>query len=247
MDMITLTRVTSELLLLFVENNSIPLHREFILTELWEKKGLNASSNNLNNYVSMLRKALGQCGCTDVITTIPKHGFIFEADIVRIGDGDKFGVSEASPDADLQSLTLLEPVIERPPVRNPFSSRKVIGMVIVLSLLIIVFSPKIYDYFKLQSVRTEFFTYEQCQFYLTDDKTREIATSQIISNLKVNAEKLKLNCAHKVNVYYFADNKVDASGHVVLTDLISYCPYNSKAPCDNYYLTRHKKEDDNEK
>ncbi|VEI61935.1 Transcriptional regulatory protein, C terminal [Serratia fonticola] len=248
MNMLTLTRVTSELLLLLIQNNGVALSRDFILSELWVNRGLNASSNNLNNYVSMLRKALAQCGCTDAITTIPKHGFIFEADVVSIDENAKSPVVQtAVPDVDQPSLALHELVIERPSVRNRFFSRKVIGVVIVFCLLTIVFLPKIYDYFKLQSIRTEFFTYEQCQFYLADDKTREIATSQIISNLKVVVPKIKLNCGHRANVYYFADNKVDASGHVVLTDLISYCPYNSKAPCDNYYLTRHKKEDDNEK
>lgn len=54
-DMITLNRVTSELLLLLLNNNSVPLGRNTILNELWLKRGLNASSNNLNNYISILR------------------------------------------------------------------------------------------------------------------------------------------------------------------------------------------------
>lgn len=37
-DMITLTRVTSELLLLLIKNNGAPLSRDTILSELWEKE-----------------------------------------------------------------------------------------------------------------------------------------------------------------------------------------------------------------
>jgi DNA-binding winged helix-turn-helix (wHTH) protein len=241
MDMITLTRVTSELLLLLIQNNSVPLNREFILRELWEKRGLSASSNNLNNYISMLRKALAQCGYPDLITTIPKHGFIFEADVVSVDGGDNHPMGGLSVSAVGQpSLSLHDPAKSHIPARHYLVSRRVKGVVIALSLLMIILLFGSYGYFKLRPIRTQFFTFEQCQFYLADDKTREIATSQIISNLKINAKKIKLNCGRNANVYYFADNKVDSSGHVVLTDLVSYCPDNSKAPCDNYYLTRHK-------
>lgn len=242
MDMITLTRVTSELLLLLIQNNSVPLNREFILRELWEKRGLSASSNNLNNYISMLRKALAQCGYPDLITTIPKHGFIFDADVVSVNVGENRPMGEPSVSSGGQpSLSLHDPAKSHISARHPLVSRRVKGVVILLSLLMVVLLSGSYGYIKLQPVRTQFFTFEQCQFYLADDKTREIATSQIISNLKINAKKIKLNCGRKAHVYYFADHKVDSSGHVVLTDLVSYCPYNSKAPCDNYYLTRHQK------
>ncbi|HHQ6552191.1 TPA: winged helix-turn-helix domain-containing protein [Serratia fonticola] len=240
-DMITLTRVTSELLLLLIQNNGVPLNREYILRELWEKRGLSASSNNLNNYISMLRKALAQCGYPDLITTIPKHGFIFEADVVSVDvDENRPMGAQSGPDGGPRSLSLHDVDIPHIPVRHYLASRRVKGVVIVLSLLMVALLSGSYGYFKLQPIRTQFFTFEQCQFYLADDKTREIATSQIINNLKVNAKEIKLNCRRKANVYYFADNKVDSSGHVVMTDLLSYCPYNSKAPCDNYYLTRHK-------
>ncbi|WP_199063916.1 winged helix-turn-helix domain-containing protein [Serratia sp. ASV30] len=82
--MITLTRVTSELLLLLIKKNNIPINRDTILSELWDKKGLSSSSNNLNNYVSMLRKALAQCGCLDYNTTLPKYGLIFNAEFLII-------------------------------------------------------------------------------------------------------------------------------------------------------------------
>lgn len=85
-DMITITRLSSDLLVLFVENNQVPLSRETILNKLWENRGLSASSNNLNNYVSILRKVMKQCGSPGVITTIPKYGFLFNAEVVRLDE-----------------------------------------------------------------------------------------------------------------------------------------------------------------
>lgn len=248
MDMITLTRVTSELLLLLIQNNGVALSRDFILSELWGKRGLSASSNNLNNYVSMLRKALAQCGCPDFITTIPKYGFIFEADIESVAESDNATVDKQPiVDDHPQSLPLHESEIKHRAVRHYFSPLRIKVMALVLSLLAIILFPGLYSHFKLQSVRTEFFTYDQCNFYLADDKTRELASSQIINNLRVIAAKDKSKCGREANVYYFADKKQDSSGHVILTDLLSYCPFKSKAPCDNYYLIRHKNQVENEK
>ncbi|MGU9760799.1 winged helix-turn-helix domain-containing protein (plasmid) [Serratia marcescens] len=83
-DTLSLGRVANELFLLFITNNGVALRREDILNEIWEKKGFIASSNNLNNYVSLLRKMLYQFGLSELITTIPKYGFVFEADVVLI-------------------------------------------------------------------------------------------------------------------------------------------------------------------
>jgi len=248
MDMITLARVTNEILLLFIQHNHVPLKRDFILSELWDKRGLTSSSNGLNNYVSMLRKALAQCGYPDLITTIPKHGFIFEAEISNLATSDIPRKDEnLVTDLPLQIPPVHETKVQRKPVRQSWLTRKMIGSSILAIFMMIIFLPGVYDAYKLRAMKTEFFTYKQCQFYIADDKTREIATSKIIDNIKASAAEINLNCERKANVYYFADNKVDSSGNVVLKDLISYCHYQSKTPCDNYYLTRHINKGDHEK
>ncbi|CAI0995603.1 helix-turn-helix domain-containing protein [Serratia fonticola] len=248
MNMITLARVTNEILLLFIQHNHVPLKRDFILSELWEKKGLTSSSNGLNNYVSMLRKALAECGYPDLITTIPKHGFIFEAEILNVAISDvQFVDVHLVPDSVPQLPPVHETGKQRNPVRQYLTTRVMIASSILSTLLIVVFLFYIYNSYNFRAIKTEFFTYKQCQFYLADDKTREIATSNIIDNIKANAAEINLNCERKANVYYFADNKVDSSGSVILKDLVSYCHYKSKTPCDNYYLTRHINKGDHEK
>ncbi|WP_167558299.1 winged helix-turn-helix domain-containing protein [Buttiauxella ferragutiae] len=248
MDMITLARVTNEILLLFIQHNHVPLKRDFILSELWEKRGLTSSSNGLNNYVSMLRKALAQCGYPDLITTIPKHGFIFEAEISNVVANEFLRIDESLVSDLLPQIPLApETEIKRISVRESRLTRKVIGPSALVIILLVLFFPGIYNAYMQRAIKTEFFTYKQCQFYIADDKTREIATIKIIDNIKASAAEINLNCERKANVYYFADNKVDSSGNVVLKDLISYCHYKSKTPCDNYYLTRHINKGDHEK
>ncbi|SFT62652.1 Transcriptional regulatory protein, C terminal [Kosakonia arachidis] len=57
------------------------LSRDTLLTEVWDKYGLRGSNSNLNQYLSILRKALAAFGCENLIITIPKIGIRLNADI----------------------------------------------------------------------------------------------------------------------------------------------------------------------
>ncbi|HGM5491175.1 TPA: transcriptional regulator [Serratia fonticola] len=232
MDMVTLARVTNDLLQLLINSNGIPISREMLLNELWEKRGLSASSNNLNNYVSMLRKALAQVGCPDLITTIPKHGFLFSAEVVTVnGDQSPSKLLLLSGDG-------LSPSASSPPVlaiSTTIRHRKKMIIATVLTMLAIALSPRIYDYFRLKAVRTAVLAIQQCHFYLADDKTRNTDRVSTLGNIKAITHNEKLNCEQKSDVYYFADKKLDASGRVIVSYLLSYCPDKGNAPCENHY------------
>ncbi|HGM5491178.1 TPA: transcriptional regulator [Serratia fonticola] len=237
-DMITLTRMTSELLVLLINNRNTPLSRDVILRELWEKRGLSASSNNLNNYVSMLRKALNQCGCPNVIVTIPKHGFLFEADIVVMAEGNNKQLvpwsSWLKPTLDVQKNNQ---------VAWYFSIFKRFNMTFIVGgFLLLFFFNAINGHFRLQSVRSELYRLEQCRVYVMDDKTRALDSDSTIKTVKMIINNEKLSCKRKANIYYFADKRLDALKQVIIDDLLSYCLYESNAPCDNYVLSRYENE-----
>nr|WP_314266586.1 helix-turn-helix domain-containing protein [uncultured Moellerella sp.] len=248
-DMITLTHLTSELLLLLMKNNGTPLSRDTILNELWEKRGLSASSNNLNNYVSMLRKALTQCGYPDLITTIPKHGFLFQAEIFAIDENNQTPeISQANyiTNSDIlfgsEKLAKVIQSKNKPPLGLSWWKIKISMTLFAILVLVLLLSA--YDHFRLQSVRTEIFSINKCRVYLTDDITRGMDRDIIIRTIKMISDNQKLKCDNEANIYYFADKKVDSSGHIIMNDLLSYCTYDSKIPCENYYLSKHENEDE---
>ncbi|NYS31960.1 transcriptional regulator [Pantoea sp. WMus005] len=57
------------------------LSRDTLLTEVWDKYGLRGSNSNLNQYLSILRRALAAYGCENLIITIPKIGIRLNTDI----------------------------------------------------------------------------------------------------------------------------------------------------------------------
>ncbi|CDL37722.1 hypothetical protein [Citrobacter freundii] len=48
---------------------------------VWDDYGLQASNSSLNQYISILRRALSAFGCEELIITVPKMGFRLNPDI----------------------------------------------------------------------------------------------------------------------------------------------------------------------
>lgn len=237
-DMITLTRVANELLLLFINNNHISLRRDDILNELWEKRGLSASSNNLNNYVSMLRRALEQCGFAGLITTIPKYGFIFEADVVAAATNAlSEDTDETDENAALASLVFNDEEKNINPKARYFSSVKLKVAFVFIVTIMILFSSQLYEYIYLKSNRTEVFGMGKCTFYLIDDKIGGRVKEDVIHNMKAAARKEKINCDVKSNVYYVSEGLLDSLGKKYVSRSLMYCPYGNKLPCENYHIS----------
>ncbi len=80
-DAIKLTIPASRLLEHILDSQGDILSRDFLLTEVWDKYGLRGSNSNLNQYISILRRALANYGCDNLIITIPKMGFRLNTDI----------------------------------------------------------------------------------------------------------------------------------------------------------------------
>lgn len=79
---VTLSATMSRLLVFLLERQGIVCQRTEILEKVWDAHGLRSSNNSLNRYITDLRKLFSRLGIEeDVITTVPKIGFIFSADI----------------------------------------------------------------------------------------------------------------------------------------------------------------------
>jgi DNA-binding winged helix-turn-helix (wHTH) protein len=75
------------------------LARDTLLTEVWDKYGLRGSNSNLNQYLSILRRALAAYGCENLIITIPKIGIRLNTEIkIERESSPAFVVTEVQPD-----------------------------------------------------------------------------------------------------------------------------------------------------
>lgn len=98
-DIVVLPIPAQRLLFTILESGGNILRREFLLQEVWDNFGLVGSNNNLNQYLSLLRRTISAFGCENFIETIPKVG-------IRIVEGvqiEKDNAEDVFPEGDSES------------------------------------------------------------------------------------------------------------------------------------------------
>ncbi|WP_223604874.1 winged helix-turn-helix domain-containing protein [Enterobacter asburiae] len=115
-DVIRLALPAARLLETFLSSEGRELTREYLLETVWDKHGLHASGNNLNQYISILRRNLSLLGCHELIITLPKLGFRLNAAIsIEIVDTGSVSPdpspSLVTPSGHFQGLFLIGSII----------------------------------------------------------------------------------------------------------------------------------------
>ncbi|MBF7997773.1 winged helix-turn-helix domain-containing protein [Rahnella laticis] len=80
-EIVNLSIPAARLLEEFTRSGGRELTREYLLENVWEIHGLQATDGNLRQYISILRRNLALLGCPEFIVTIPKVGFKANPDI----------------------------------------------------------------------------------------------------------------------------------------------------------------------
>ncbi|HGH4641339.1 TPA: transcriptional regulator [Enterobacter asburiae] len=222
-DVIRLALPAARLLETFLSSEGRELTREYLLETVWDKHGLHASGNNLNQYISILRRNLSLLGCHELIITLPKLGFRLNAAIsIEIVD-----TGSVSPDP---SPSLVTP-------SGYFQGLFLIGSIIITLLTGLAIG---YFYYTGTSngdtVLHE--QYSECDIYylkhISDDEKKE-ALNNIMNIMKNNGIQCKKN---DVLIY---NNEASLSDKVDSREVLSYCHAGKDRiviSCDNFYRYR---------
>jgi len=214
------------------------LSRETLLTDVWDKYGLRGSNSNLNQYLSILRRALAAYGCENLIITIPKVGIRLNTDIpvertasssapVNDAEQDKVFTQQVEPAAPF-SL----PIAPDAPVKKYQWLYLLAGGICLLGVLI-------WGYLALhKEEETPAATLSLtggCQAVVLqgiDDEERQTLTSQIEQMLRENHQ-----LCDKSRRIYFDRNTAFTTQNYGRT-ILSSCKLNSDGhviACDNFY------------
>ncbi|EMH1202859.1 winged helix-turn-helix domain-containing protein [Serratia marcescens] len=223
---IALLKPSTRLLSLFIRNNNVLLLRERLLNDVWVEHGLKASNNNLNNYVSGLRKSLAQFGEEDLIVTYPRQGFKFSANIIQeVNEDDTVNTkSNDAGDFPMQNTPIKT---ESSGSGNQRSLRRMIMTFIAGLMLFSVMM--IYQ----NSTRVSMYplgNYERCQIYSMN------AGEGDLDKIKRIIQRSGISCRGKADVYYY-DNIRDESSQLG-TELLTFCPRESSSPCIYNYIDK---------
>ncbi|WP_434132919.1 winged helix-turn-helix domain-containing protein [Enterobacter cloacae] len=222
-DVIRLALPAARLLETFLSSEGRELTREYLLETVWDKHGLHASGNNLNQYVSILRRNLSLLGCHELIITLPKLGFRLNAAIsIEILETDSVS-PEPSPSIVTSS--------------GHFQRLFFIGSIIITLLTGLAIGLFYYN----DADNGETVLHEQhsgCDIYylkdISDDEKKE-ALRKIMSIMKVNGIQCKKN---DVVIY---NSEASLSDKVESREVLSYCHAGKDRvviSCDNFYRYR---------
>ncbi|MER5117048.1 winged helix-turn-helix domain-containing protein [Serratia marcescens] len=216
---VTLLKPTSRLLSLFIRHNNHLILREQLLNEVWVEHGLKASNNNLNNYVSGLRKSLAYFGEESLIITYPRQGFKFYAhEIINIGDSSDINdIDNAIDDAKERSLA------HEIKTGLLHSLPRLLAIVAISLTLFSFLSPYEKNKFYVQG------RYENCKIYGMNPAKKDLDT------IKLTIQQRGLNCQTQADIYYY-DN-VHSENTQDSTELLTFCPQKKNSPCVNSYVT----------
>lgn len=222
-DVIRLALPAARLLETFLSSEGRELTREYLLETVWDKHGLHASGNNLNQYVSILRRNLSLLGCHELIITLPKLGFRLNAAIsIEILETDSVS-PEPSPSIVTSS--------------GHFQRLFFIGSIIITLLTGVAIGLFYYnDANNGETVLHE--QHSECDIYylkdISDDEKKE-ALRKIMSIMKDNGIQCKKN---DVVIY---NSEASLSDNVDSREVLSWCHAGKDRvviSCDNFYRYR---------
>lgn len=227
-DVIRLTLPAARLLEEFLSSGGHELTREYLLENVWDKYGLQASGSNLNQYVSILRRSLATFECNELIITLPKVGFKLNT-AVNV---------TALPSAPAEKFAVMtEPEITtgrpQPPARSLW--RKALpGLIFLLAAC--AGAALVWEYIDATNGVTEIRRPEiGCEIlYLKDipaDEETEVV-AQVSHVLKEN----HLTCNNENIIIY--SSELSSSSKNNARTLLSLCSTGKKKEilsCDNFY------------
>ncbi|CAI2014665.1 Transcriptional regulatory protein, C terminal [Serratia quinivorans] len=223
---IVLLKPSTRLLSLFVRNNNVLLLRDKLLNDVWVEHGLKASNNNLNNYVSGLRKSLAQFGEEEIIITYPRQGFKFSAEIIHgVNDSDQADTRE-----NLTSEEVLHSADINPKHNINGNQRSLRRMIMTFVASLMLFSAiVVYQ----NSTRVSMYplgNYERCQIYSMN------ANGGDLGKIKRIIQRTGISCQGKADVYYYDNIRDEVTQED--TELLTFCPRETNSPCIYNYIDK---------
>jgi len=222
------------------------LSRDVLLTEVWDKYGLRGSNSNLNQYLSVLRRALAAYGCENLIVTIPKIGIRLNTEISIKRHSSSPQEPAEVPDDERPAEVIVEENknsrLPAPDVSNKVTKRTALtaGPAAILFIMLAV-TGAIFWYFNTQYTADETSPLSTiklaggCEAVILqgmDIFEKKSLSKQILEMLKEN----NLSCVSGRRLYFDKNPSIDTDNYG--RTILSACNLDSQnhiISCDNFY------------
>ncbi|MDX5627901.1 MULTISPECIES: helix-turn-helix domain-containing protein [unclassified Brenneria] len=174
----------AKLLKTLLNNPAVTLSKDFLLSAVLEENSLSPSMNNLNNYISLLRKTLREYDLADLLMTVPKVGIVFNTTDIEIVCDETLSPKVADE--------VFKPVNSK--WKEYWGYAVFIGGGILVALILLVSGIISSDFPDKETFRD--FTIKDCRLFYLDDDLSPGDFPKKYSNL----------CEENARVYYYSRN-----------------------------------------
>lgn len=245
-----LSITANALLFYFIQHRGI-VSRDEVLKAVWDDNGLVSSNSNLNQYLSLLRKAFRQYGIENIIVTVARGRLEFNSDVsLELIDDIKIPPTEliTSLSEIEDAAVVLSPVSKAIP--SPIGSPKTessltpekkeicwylaSGAFLLCSILLGVMA-----YLSNQPslpINMTVLEHTNCDVLSNEKMINNTVALNYVQNYDKVRKNLNLACVEKERFVFFYGDKLQTNG--LGRVFLAHCAVNEDNPfsyCDNYF------------
>ncbi|EJD6042015.1 winged helix family transcriptional regulator [Providencia rettgeri] len=245
-----LSITANALLFYFIQHNGV-LSRDDILKSVWDDNGLVSSNSNLNQYLSILRKAFRQYGIENIIVTVGRGLLEFNSEVsLELIDDIKINPLELISNLNeidgaevvLSSVANSAPhPLEEPQVITSLTPEKkeICWYLASAALLLCSILLAVMAYLSKQPsspISMTVLEHNNCDVLSNEKMINGTVALNYIQNFDKVRNNLKLDCIEKERFVFFYGDKLQTNG--LGRVFLAHCAVNEDNPfsyCDNYF------------
>ena len=232
--------ITANALFYFFLRNTGIVSREEVLKKVWDDNGLTSSNSNLNQYLSILRKAFRHYDIDNVIITVSRGYLQLNPDVIiePIDNVPAPPIEIAPPPS---TVATSEPLLE--PAEWQYSltphSRGICwyiagGCMLVFALLLVAFG--LLNGREPRPVTLTWVSNNQCELLASDEMLRSVSATAYGEHFDQVRQRLNISCKPGERFLFFYGDRLETNG--LGRVFLAHCAMhedNSFSYCDNYF------------
>ncbi|SQH14976.1 transcriptional regulator [Providencia heimbachae] len=243
--------ITANALLVYFMKNRGVISRDDVLTAVWDDNGLVSSNSNLNQYLSLLRKAFRQYGIENIIVTVARGRLEFNPE-VSVELIDKKGldpIAHISNLSEIQEATVVSSpniVLTPSPIVTPEKAipltkekKEICWYLASATFLLCSVLLAVMAYLSnqpSQPISLTVLEHNKCDVLSNEKMINGTVALKYVQNFDTVRNNLSLECVDKERFVFFYGDKLQTNG--LGRVFLAHCAVNEDNPfsyCDNYF------------
>ena len=232
--------ITANALFYFFLRNTGIVSREEVLKKVWDDNGLTSSNSNLNQYLSILRKAFRHYDIDNIIVTVSRGYLQLNPDVIIEPIDD---ISHQLTDTPVHQSVTVTPHLtfdnaERSVTLTPHD-RGVCwyvagGCLLVFALMLV--SLGLFNSREPSPIALTHISHNQCELLASDDMLRSVSADVYRKHFDDVRQQLGITCKPGERFLFFYGDRLETNG--LGRVFLAHCAMHEDNPfsyCDNYF------------